>query len=94
MTNQRAHERTPLACRIKLSHQSIGDVVGRTRDISQGGIFVEQEPSHAPPVGAIVSGQVQGLVIDSPVMQMEVVRIASEGLGLRFLGRPQDDYVH
>jgi hypothetical protein len=32
-----------------------------------------------------VSGQVQGLMEDAPILQMEVVRVEPVGVGLRFL---------
>lgn len=83
--DKRAHIRTPFACRIKIVHDSIGELLVKTRDISDGGVFVVLEPDQIPAVGTVVSGQVQGLLEDAPVLQMEVVRVESVGVGLRFL---------
>jgi hypothetical protein len=82
---QRRHLRTPLACRIKITHETIGELLVKTRDISDGGVFVIIDPKDIPAVGTIVTGQVQGLMDEAPVLAMEVVRIESEGVGLRFV---------
>lgn len=82
---KRKHIRTPFACRIKIVHYSIGELLVKTRDISDGGVFVVLEPEQIPPVGTIVAGQVQGLIEDAPILQMEVVRVEPVGVGLRFL---------
>lgn len=84
-SDKREHSRTPLVCRIKIQHESLGELVVKTRDISDGGVFVVLDPDQVPPVGSIVTGQVQGLMAEAPVVEMEVVRIESEGVGLRFL---------
>lgn len=82
---QRRHLRTPLSCRIKIVHETIGELMVKTRDISDGGVFVIIDPENIPTVGTVVTGQVQGLMDDAPVLAMEVVRIESEGIGLRFI---------
>ena len=81
----RRYIRTPFACRIKIIHDSIGELLVKTRDISDGGVFVVLEPEQIPPVGTVVAGQVQGLMDNAPVLQMEVVRVEPTGVGLRFL---------
>jgi hypothetical protein len=84
-SEQRRSIRTPLACRIKIMHESIGELVVKTRDISDSGVFIALEPENIPAVGTILTGQVQGLMDDAPVLAMEVVRIESQGVGLRFV---------
>ncbi|GGY87331.1 PilZ domain-containing protein [Cellvibrio zantedeschiae] len=82
--DKRRHIRTPLACRIKVTHGS-EEMIVKTRDISDGGVFVVLEPDQVPPVGTQVTGQVQGLMDDAPILEMEVVRVEPEGVGLRFI---------
>ena len=82
---QRRSIRTPLACRIKIMHESIGELLVKTRDISDGGVFVVLEPENIPVVGTILTGQVQGLMDDAPILAMEVVRVEPQGIGLRFV---------
>jgi hypothetical protein len=83
--DKRRHVRTSFACRIKIAHESVGELLVKTRDVSDGGVFVVLEPDQIPPVGTLLTGQVQGLMDDAPVLQMEVVRVEQGGVGLRFV---------
>jgi hypothetical protein len=83
--DKRRHVRTTFACRIKIAHDSVGELLVKTRDISDGGVFVVLEPEQIPPIGTRLTGQVQGLMDDAPVLQLEVVRVEPAGVGLRFL---------
>lgn len=85
MSDKREHIRTPMTCRIRIEHESLGELEVKTRDISDGGVFVILDPERVPPVGSIVTGQVQGLMEAAPILQMEVVRVEPQGVGLRFL---------
>lgn len=85
MSDKREYTRTPLACRINIQHESIGELMVKTRDISDGGVFVVLEPEQMPPIGSIVTGQVQGMPVEAPIVNMEVVRTEPNGIGLKFL---------
>lgn len=85
MSEQRRHPRIELALEVKISHESMDSLVLVTRDISESGIFVVTDAAELPPVGTVVEGQVQGEMEDPPLVQMEVVRVEPEGVGLRFL---------
>lgn len=85
MSNQRQYPRIPMKCRIKICHPSFGELVAQTRDLSDGGVYVRHPDLAALPQGTRVTGQVQDLPIEAPVLQMEVMRADSEGAGLRFL---------
>lgn len=87
MPSQRQHPRTPMKCRIKICHPSFGEVVAQTRDLSDGGVYVKHPDLAALPYGTIVTGQVQDLPIAAPVLQMEVMRVDADGIGLRFIER-------
>lgn len=84
MANQRRYPRTPMKCRIKISHPSFGELIAQTRDLSDGGVYVKHPDLLALPLGSLVSGQVQDLPSEAPVLRMEVVRVDAEGVGLRF----------
>lgn len=84
-SNQRQHPRTPMKCRIKISHESFGDLFAQTRDLSDGGVYVRHPDLVALPVGTILTGQVQDLPFDAPILQMEIMRVDAEGVGLRFV---------
>ncbi len=85
MRELRIHPRTPMKCTIKLTHESVGELLVQTRDISDGGVFILRQTLGLPPIGSIVTGQVQGMGADAPVLQMEVVREDPHGVGLRFV---------
>jgi c-di-GMP-binding flagellar brake protein YcgR len=83
--DKRKHIRTSLQCKIKITHSSVGEKIVKTRDISDGGVFVCLDATDIPPIGSIVVGQVQGMMDDAPRLEMEVVRVEPEGVGLRFV---------
>ncbi|MES2819305.1 MAG: PilZ domain-containing protein [Pseudomonadota bacterium] len=90
MTQQREHPRTPMKCRIKIGHESFGELIAMTRDLSNGGVYVSHpqlaaESLCALPVGTLITGQVQDLPIEAPVLKMEIMRVDAEGVGLRFI---------
>tara|TARA_R110000850_G_scaffold145385_3_gene267393 strand:- start:3104 stop:3316 length:213 start_codon:yes stop_codon:yes gene_type:complete len=66
-------------------HAELGEMLVKTRDLSDGGVFVLLDPEQAPPIGSFVTGQIQGLVEDAPIVEMEVVRAEPDGIGLRFV---------
>lgn len=85
MSNQRMHPRANMKCRIRISHESFGDVLAQTRDLSDGGVYVKHPSLVSLKPGAIVRGQVQDLPIPAPELMMEVMRVDAEGVGLRFI---------
>lgn len=86
MTNEhRRYPRIPVRCRVLISHEFCGEKLVHTRDISDGGIFIVTDPDGMPPVGTQVKGQVQGMLMDAPIVDMLIVRVETEGLGLKFL---------
>lgn len=85
-SNQRKHLRTPLKVKFKIWHDSVGEMLVATRDVSDGGVFLVINQLEAiPPVGTELFGQVQGLMADAPIVRMKVVRVEPMGVGLRFL---------
>jgi len=70
---------------VKVTHDSIGEVLVKTRDISESGIFLLTEDVDMPPIGTIVEGQVQGMAEEGPVLKLEIVRAEPVGIGLRFI---------
>lgn len=83
MSELRTHARTPAAMRLKIRHDRLGEQVVNTRDISDGGVFaVIDNPDIA--VGEQLQAQVMGIVA-APELTLEVVRVAEDGIGLRFV---------
>ena len=85
MDNKREHKRTPLKVQLRIDHPVHGTLLVTTRDISDSGVFVViDEAQSLLQIGEVVSGQVQGLPIPAPVVQMQVVRFEPSGVGLIF----------
>jgi hypothetical protein len=85
MTNQRDTSRAPLKVRIRIDHPLHGELQVMTRDISYSGVFVIIDDAQSLlKIGEVVTGQVQGLPMEAPILQMEVVRFEPGGVGLRF----------
>lgn len=84
MSNRREFIRTAMNASVMVRHPSIGEMVYKTRDISDGGVYVVVESGGFPPLGSIVEVQVQGLPVPAPVLMMEVVRRDVDGYGLQF----------
>ncbi|MDI9245194.1 PilZ domain-containing protein [Marinobacter sp. CHS3-4] len=82
---RRIHSRTAMSAKVKVVHDSQGEFVFSTRDISDGGVFivVDAEPFE-PEIGDKLTVQVQGLPVPAPVLDMVVVRKTNDGFGLQF----------
>jgi len=74
-----------MKAQVKISHESFGEVVASTKDISDGGVFLLTDNSDMPAIGTVIQGQVQGLTGDAPILNMEIMRRTAEGIGLRFI---------
>jgi len=82
---QRKHERTPLRTNIRICHPSFGELKVKTRDISHSGVFLLTSDQSMPPIGTVIEGQVQDDYGERPVVQMEIVRVEPDGIGLKFV---------
>lgn len=85
MQDRREYQRIPLTVRIKISHPTFGEKVLSTKNFSEGGLFVIVEPSQLPAMGTIVKGQVQDLTVPAPIVDMEIVRVERDGVGLQYI---------
>lgn len=82
---RRIFTRRLVTARVKLNHSTIGDIIARTRDISDNGVFVEAFPVPKLPTGA----HIKMFLLDSPQpdieFNMKVSRVTADGLGLMFI---------
>lgn len=86
MSDQRHNVRTPLKVRLRIEHPVHGEMLVTTRDISDTGVYILLDQAQdLLSIGERVSGQVQGLPMEAPILQLEVVRVETLGVGLRFL---------
>lgn len=95
MSNQRQYQRTPLKVKFKIWHDSFGEATVMTRDVSEGGVYLitEHADIDIPAEGTILRGQVQDVMEEPPTVMMEIVRVESMGMGLRFIEdeKPAED---
>lgn len=82
---QRAHPRTPLQVRIRITTRDGHSVDATTWNLSESGTFVElnAEQKRLFNIGSMVTTQVQGLPMPAPTVKMRVVRHSPAGIGLR-----------
>ena len=80
----RKFPRTPVRLKVCLVISEQGQVFSVTRDISDGGLFVQLDADKVPDIGHEVNVQVQGLPngMEAPWINMRVVRTDAEGIGL------------
>ncbi len=86
MSNNRECPRTPMKVRLRIEHPRHGSMLVSTRDISDTGVYVIVDDARSLlNEGELVTGQVQDLPIEAPVLEMEVIRVEMHGVGLRFV---------
>lgn len=87
--NHRKHPRKEVHIDVRLAFQDSGVHLVRTRDISEGGMFLELDldnPS-AYPLGELVHVQYKDPVKNDLYTQIDavIVRVSSEGLAIAFV---------
>jgi len=83
--DKRRDERLPLYVNIRITYNSVGSVLVKTRNFSDSGVYLVSGQLEMPPPGSLVHGQIQDEYGERPVIKMEVVRVDSEGIGLKLL---------
>ena len=82
---RRRFQRHLVNARVMLVHGSIGELAGRTRDISDSGVFVEITPVPRLPHGAHIKMHMLDSSMPVIAFNMKVTRTTPEGLGLLFI---------
>ena len=82
---RRIFGRRPVNARVRLNHSTIGDVMARTRDISDNGAFVEAFPVPRLPIGSHVKMNLLDSAQPDLEFNMKVTRVESDGIGLMFI---------
>ncbi|WP_198266444.1 PilZ domain-containing protein [sulfur-oxidizing endosymbiont of Gigantopelta aegis] len=83
--NQRKSVRTHLMSSVKLTHPDVGTVEVKTKDISDGGIYLLSKTTNLPPVGSQVKVQLIDTPFEAPILDMIIVRLGDNGIGLKFI---------
>ena len=82
---RRIFARRLVNARVQLTHTTIGEVVARTRDISDTGVYVEAFPVPRLPIGSHVKMHMLDSAQPNIAFNMKVVRVESDGMGLMFI---------
>ncbi len=86
MTNQRKHSRLPLPLTVEVSVEDQVPVVMKTRDMSDGGVFLEYNKNLVLQMGVKLTIRVlenmQGE--EPPAIPATVVRVTDDGFAVQF----------
>ena len=85
MNERRLSIRTPVVAEVELTSDLLGKIVARTQELSDGGAFIESDALRQLEVGTIVTLQAVGFPEEMPILEAEIVRKTSEGVGMKFL---------
>lgn len=80
-------ERLPASFKVEVHWQG-ETLIYATRNISDTGIFLITDSSERPPLGSVVDVRLQGNLgcgEEPPTLPMQVVRMETSGIGLRFV---------
>jgi len=86
--DSREFPRVQLPIEVDLLHPTIGKLRRIARDVSEGGVFVVTEPGALKPGAKLKLTVVNTALIEStptPTVDMEVVRVTADGVGLKFV---------
>ena len=94
-TQKKAHERRngvrfQVRARVMLVNGNIGEVIARTRDISDSGVFVEIQPVPRLPMGAHITMHMLDSAMPNIAFNMKVMRVVNDGIGLMFIDFEKD----
>lgn len=82
---RRNYIRRPVNARIKLVHGSIGELMAKTRDISDSGVFAVIQPVPKLPVGSHIKMHMLDSKQPDIAFNMKVVRTTADGVGMMFI---------
>ena len=88
MNDKRQHERIAFPAEVKLMHPDFGSIMARTRDLSDGGLFLFVDVNPGLGVGARVTVQAQDISGEAPLVEATVVRVEAGGVALRYESVP------
>jgi len=86
MSNKRKHARLPLPMKVEVSVEGQGIVMTNTRDMSDGGVFLEKNDNLIFQVGTKLRIRViENMQGDEPnEIPATVVRVIDEGVAVKF----------
>jgi hypothetical protein len=86
MNDKRQHERIAFPAEVKIMHPDFGAIMARTRDMSDGGLFLFVDVNPGLGVGTRVTVQAQDISGEAPLVEATVVRVEASGVALMYEG--------
>lgn len=86
MSNKRKHPRLPLPMQVEVSVENQQPVIMKTRDMSDGGVFLEENKNIILQMGVKLTLKVIESVQgdEPPEISATVVRVAEDGVAVQF----------
>lgn len=94
MNEKRLSRRKLINARIRIYHPSFGVITGHTRDISDGGIFVNLKDIPDIPVGSKLKVQLMDSENADIIFNAKLAHANASGIGIVFINYEIDDVVH
>jgi hypothetical protein len=85
MNDKRQYERIAFPSDVLVTHPGFAPVLGRTRDMSDGGVYLFVDINPGLEVGTEVGVQAQDASAEMPRVRARVVRVEAGGMALMFL---------
>ncbi len=82
--DKRRYVRTEFSSEVKLMHSEMGSIQVRTRDISEGGVYLLTGDKVNYPVGTEFTLQAMDMAEEAPVVRAVIVRLEPDGIALQF----------
>lgn len=92
--DRRRHRRRDVAAVVKLFSPGFGSLTGRTRNIADGGFFVELQNVPELPIGTGVKAVLPGSKNPNIVFNLQLVRREAHGLALKIMNYETNGEVH
>ena len=92
--DRRRHRRRDVAAVVKIFNPGFGSVTGRTRNIGDGGFFVELQDVPELPVGTGVKAVLPGSKNPNAVFNLQLVRREPQGMAFKIINYEVHGEVH
>lgn len=92
-SNRRKHLRMSIVLDVELNHPELGSEACKTKDLSDGGLFIKTEQADTLTVGQEVAVRLKATLGDgknAPQVPMIVRRVTEDGIGLEFSDRNEE----
>ena len=83
--DKRKSTRIPFQAKVSIAHGDMEPHTVGVRDISDGGIFIVVDGGIDLFIGLVLNVQMQGMPVEAPIREMQVVRLEHSGAGLKFV---------